>query len=292
MIVGSLVLIASAVVLLVAGLGLSSTGLLGGSIAASVLAALVLVVGARRAPARPVRHHQARHHGMARADRSHRRAGPGRVRDHGRAAEPGAPSAAGAGTEPGDPAGPAVGATAATATITAPVPAQPGAGPGASARPAEDPAVLPEEQTPAGWEPEAAASEVEAQPVETPHGQVPKGQQAALAPPAVTESQQAATQMAGHAPVEDPHEVDDFDGDPPDEPAPQPVSAADVARVAQLATEVLVVDGRPRYHLAGCVHLLGRQSEPLPVGEAIELGFTPCGLCEPDSALLADIRRG
>lgn len=81
------------------------------------------------------------------------------------------------------------------------------------------------------------------------------------------------------------------DADPPDEPAPQVVSAADAARVAQMTAEVLVVDGRPRYHLPGCVHLLGREYEPLPVGEAIELGFTPCGLCEPDSALLADARR-
>jgi hypothetical protein len=29
----------------------------------------------------------------------------------------------------------------------------------------------------------------------------------------------------------------------------------------------------------------------LPVHEAIELGFTPCGLCEPDSALLTEVRR-
>ena len=55
--------------------------------------------------------------------------------------------------------------------------------------------------------------------------------------------------------------------------------------------EVLVIDGRPRYHQAGCVHLLGRESEPLPVSEAVELGFTPCSLCEPDSALLAEARR-
>jgi hypothetical protein len=79
--------------------------------------------------------------------------------------------------------------------------------------------------------------------------------------------------------------------DPPDEPAPQQVSAEDAARVGRMLTEILVVDGRPRYHLPGCVHLLGRESEPLPVGEAIGLGFTPCSLCEPDSALLADARR-
>jgi hypothetical protein len=85
---------------------------------------------------------------------------------------------------------------------------------------------------------------------------------------------------------------DDFDeSDPPDEPVAQQVSVADAARVARMTNEVLVIDGRPRYHLPGCVHLLGRDSEPLPVQEAVELGFTPCGLCEPDSALLAEARR-
>lgn len=86
-----------------------------------------------------------------------------------------------------------------------------------------------------------------------------------------------------------PEDIDDED--PPDEPIPQRVLPADAARIARMATDVLVIDGRPRYHVAGCVHLLGRPHEPLPVGEAVELGFTPCGLCEPDSALLADARR-
>ena len=84
---------------------------------------------------------------------------------------------------------------------------------------------------------------------------------------------------------------DPDDDDPPDEPAAQLVTPADAARVARLSAEVLVIDGRPRYHQPGCVHLLGRESEPLPVSEAIELGFTPCSLCEPDSALLAEARR-
>jgi hypothetical protein len=78
------------------------------------------------------------------------------------------------------------------------------------------------------------------------------------------------------------------DEDPPDEPTPQHVAPADAARIAQMSTEVQVIDGRPRYHIAGCVHLLGRPHEPLPVSEAVELGFSPCGLCEPDSVLLAD----
>jgi hypothetical protein len=84
---------------------------------------------------------------------------------------------------------------------------------------------------------------------------------------------------------------DDDEEDPADEPPAQRLPAADAARVAQLDADVLVIDGRPRYHLPGCVHLLGRDSEPLPVNEAVELGFTPCGLCEPDSALLARARR-
>ncbi|MEU4567268.1 hypothetical protein [Micromonospora sp. NPDC023956] len=78
------------------------------------------------------------------------------------------------------------------------------------------------------------------------------------------------------------------DEDPDDEPGVQEVSPADAARVARLDTEVLVVDGRPRYHVADCPHLLGREPEPLPASEAVELGFTPCADCAPDTVLLAD----
>jgi hypothetical protein len=81
------------------------------------------------------------------------------------------------------------------------------------------------------------------------------------------------------------------DEEPADEPPAQHTTPADTARVARLTAEVVVVDGRPRYHLRGCVHLLGRDSEPLPVSEAVELGFTPCSVCEPDSSLLAAARR-
>jgi hypothetical protein len=100
-----------------------------------------------------------------------------------------------------------------------------------------------------------------------------------------------ATQSVGvSVPVQSMHEELD-DEDPPDEPVAQRVTAADAARVARMSADVLVIDGRPRYHVAGCVHLLGRPFEPLPVSEAVDLGFSPCGLCEPDSALLADARR-
>ena len=81
-------------------------------------------------------------------------------------------------------------------------------------------------------------------------------------------------------------------GSPPaDEPAAQQVPAADAALIARLGVDVLVIDGRPRYHVASCPHLVGQESEALPVSEAVELGFTPCGRCEPDSALLADAPR-
>lgn len=90
---------------------------------------------------------------------------------------------------------------------------------------------------------------------------------------------------------DDEDDDDEFDDDPSDEPPAQRVSPAEQARVAQLDADVLVVDGRPRYHLPGCVHLLGREHESLPVSEAVDLGFTPCGLCEPDSTLLARVRR-
>ena len=83
---------------------------------------------------------------------------------------------------------------------------------------------------------------------------------------------------------------DEYD-EPDDEPAPQPTSPGDAARIAAMNADVYVVDGRPRYHLRGCVHLMGRESEPLPVSEAVELGFSPCGVCEPDSSLLAASRR-
>lgn len=203
MIAASLLLIAGAVTLLVMGLWQSSSVLLGASIAASVLAAVVLIVGARRMP------------------------------------------------------------------LGADLAAHPDPG-------------LDDLDRGGGYpqEPYPGPDHRDTQPIpvtRAPHAP-PERQPVAAAIPA----QQVPAEQAS---------VDDEDEDPPDEPSPQQVSPADAARVGQMHTEVLVVDGRPRYHMPGCVHLLGRDSEPLPVGEAIELGFTPCSLCEPDSALLADARR-
>ncbi|MER7456585.1 hypothetical protein [Micromonospora sp. NPDC126480] len=76
-----------------------------------------------------------------------------------------------------------------------------------------------------------------------------------------------------------------------DEPAAQDVPLEDAARLARLEREVRVVDGRPRYHLAACPHLIGREHEALPVAEAVDLGFTPCAHCAPATALLAGAGR-
>jgi hypothetical protein len=92
--------------------------------------------------------------------------------------------------------------------------------------------------------------------------------------------------------VEQADEFDDPDpDDPDDEPLPQAVRPADAVKVARLDAEVLVVDGRPRYHLPDCPHLIGRMTEGLPVAEAVELGFSPCGLCRPVDRLVAATAR-
>lgn len=46
---------------------------------------------------------------------------------------------------------------------------------------------------------------------------------------------------------------------------------------------VLVVGGRRRFHVAGCVRLVGRVAEELTIDEALEEGFSPCPTCMPDA---------
>jgi hypothetical protein len=96
-----------------------------------------------------------------------------------------------------------------------------------------------------------------------------------------------ANNLAGGDPQPEPEFAEADEEDPADEPLPQAVSPADAVRVARMDAEVLVVDGRPRYHVPDCPHLVGRLTEPIPVNEAVELGFTPCGLCRPVDRLVA-----
>jgi hypothetical protein len=62
---------------------------------------------------------------------------------------------------------------------------------------------------------------------------------------------------------------------------------ADAEVVSGLDIDVEVVDEYPRYHLADCDWLSGRETITISVREARELGFTPCARCAPDSHLAA-----
>jgi hypothetical protein len=77
---------------------------------------------------------------------------------------------------------------------------------------------------------------------------------------------------------------------PPDEPPVEEIPVSVALRAAQLADEVLVVDQRPRYHLRSCPWLGERATLPLPLSIARRSGFTPCGVCRPDSTLIARAR--
>gem|GEM_PF-4491663 len=69
-----------------------------------------------------------------------------------------------------------------------------------------------------------------------------------------------------------------------DEP---PVAATDPPLRSRGDEPVWVIDGRPRYHLDSCGFLHGREPESVPLRQAVEDGFTPCALCDPDSGLVA-----
>jgi hypothetical protein len=94
---------------------------------------------------------------------------------------------------------------------------------------------------------------------------------------------------AGTAPLTDGDSSEELgpDGEPPVEET----DAADILVVADLDDEVHVIDERPRYHLPSCGWLADRPTIPLPVREARQLGFTPCGRCTPDAKLAAAHRR-
>jgi hypothetical protein len=80
------------------------------------------------------------------------------------------------------------------------------------------------------------------------------------------------------------------DQDVPDqaiEPREEQADAADAITAASLSDEVVVIDERPRYHLRGCVWVGARETLPLPLREARDLGFGPCSVCRPDATLAA-----
>ncbi|MEU3274171.1 hypothetical protein ABZ639_25305 [Saccharomonospora sp. NPDC006951] len=79
---------------------------------------------------------------------------------------------------------------------------------------------------------------------------------------------------------------------PTGDPAEEQTDAADLLVISELDTEVLVVDEYPRYHLAHCAWLEARDTIPIAVKEARELGFTPCARCGPDARIAAGLKGG
>jgi len=260
-IVGSVLLILVAVGLLVGGVVDGSNPLIVGSMAATVIAAIVLVVGVRQSA-------DADDEDAPAGDNTPTQVFPSPFRD---TVEPGRRSRWDRFRRGGVPD-----ATISSAEPTSPVSGEP---PSRGTIPAQSPA-----RGEASGSNEAArrdgASTHSGSELTTETGSDDAGLAAA-----------GRDGMASATPFDarDDDYDDEFDDEiPADEPDAESVSLDDAARVAALSREVLVIDGRPRYHLPHCVHLMGRDSEPLPIGEAIELGFTPCALCEPDSKLLAE----
>ncbi len=289
MIVGSLLLILVAVILLGLGLARGSDPMLVGSITASLLAAITLIVGARR---------PALLYGLPDSRTGHRdeRIDPDEVNGpDGSDVE--RSSRAGVTYGPGLP-------PAHLPSPERPAPADVESGPVPTARRAgvaeDDPVPAGVTVPPGGTGPVAtghpAAAIAATTTVPGPDPLEP------MSPPGATRTATGTIEdHPGHGAPQPPGESMegppagagmpegdwDEDEDPPDEPPPMHVSDADRAEVRRLTDDVLVMDGRPRYHLAGCTHLRDRSSEPLPVNEAIDLGFTPCSRCEPDRHLLA-----
>ncbi|MEV7044124.1 hypothetical protein [Amycolatopsis sp. NPDC051061] len=75
--------------------------------------------------------------------------------------------------------------------------------------------------------------------------------------------------------------------EPGTDPGEEETTAADIAVLADLEDEVVVVDEHPRYHLTTCVWLGTRDTIPIGIGEARQLGFTPCDRCRPDANLVS-----
>ncbi|MET7422913.1 hypothetical protein [Dactylosporangium sp. NPDC005555] len=252
MIVGSLLLIVVAVGLLVVGLLQGADALLVASIGASLLAAVALIVGGRQAAA-------------ARSSRTAGRTGR-QVRDDERYDPFGSRLDAGVAADSAREARQPVGAGARSTGGTT-YGRGAGTGSGGATRPG-------------GGAPRDGA------------GLPPVDETAMTAPvrdePAVPQQPPLDEEYPSAPAGEWSVDGEDYDDeDPEDEPSIQASSAADIARVSTMTDEVLVIDGRPRYHVRGCVHLLGRESEPLEIGEAVELGFTPCSVCEPNDVVLA-----
>ncbi|NJC69804.1 hypothetical protein HC031_08730 [Planosporangium thailandense] len=285
MIVASLLLAIGAVALLVVGLAGGSGPYLIGSIAASLLAAISLVAGGRQFGAQPADAASGRV-GAAPADHPAESSTDQPGGERGRVGgDPSDDRVAGVQPDVGDHVGPVpVNEEFSQVRTEEIAPARVGGGDGAVQRqPASVGAPSPTHTRSGQLLISAADDSGERRDVGGPNGVSPAADRAGL---------DGLGGLAGVGDVDDPGDLGDSDDEePPDEPVAQPLAGSEAERLAGLDDAVVVIDGRPRYHLPGCVHLLMRESERLPVREAVELGFTPCGLCEPATALLADDHR-
>jgi hypothetical protein len=128
---------------------------------------------------------------------------------------------------------------------------------------------------PESWAAQPAADDpAEVAPASTPTTAGP--------PTAAADGKPADGGTAEKAPVGVPGELPD--------PPVEEVEVTDLLLVVDLTDEVLVVDEHPRYHLAGCTHLAGRETIPIPLDEARTDGFTPCAVCAPDRNLAERVR--
>lgn len=97
----------------------------------------------------------------------------------------------------------------------------------------------------------------------------------------VAEQEPIPHERASTVPGDDPHT-------PPRE---EDTDVADVLLVSELDDQVMVIDEQPRYHLPECGWLTDKDTIPITVSEARELGFTPCARCGPDATLVARARK-
>ncbi|MGY1679479.1 hypothetical protein [Geodermatophilus sp. SYSU D01176] len=175
-------------------------------------------------------------------------------------------------------------ATPPTGTRPPEAPAGPGTAPqpvvSAEPAPAADPPATREPL--AVPEPEAAPRPAGATAVRMPEPEPwpapPTEEPSAVVPPSAPAANghpEAPARRGAHEPRESP--TDATTG----EPGEEDVEVTDLLLVVDLDDEVLVVDEHPRYHLAGCPSLDGREGIPLPMVEARTDGFTPCVTCRP-----------
>jgi len=117
-----------------------------------------------------------------------------------------------------------------------------------------------------------------------------RGEEVALAggaPAPTEEPADEVTRVVPVAPVAPIASVTEGDTDTDDEPARQLSSVGTTTAIVSDdgGSSVLVVPGRPRYHVEGCRYLAGKSGEERSLAEARNEGYTACGICRPDENL-------